>query len=128
MVLQAALARLDAAECLAVLEVISRLMSTQTYRREEGEEGAEGDDGMPLASVVAWSSALIDARFAELSMLPDARALFARLSSSVRMHVKYYQRLGPLRGSIAHIGKRAQLPPRRGTVSKVYSVELLRLG
>lgn len=142
-VLQAALTKLGATECFTVLDVIARLMSTQTHRHERAGGDAEnradngpaaaadesvGSDSMPLDCVIAWSSALIDAKFAELSTLNEARGLFSRLSSSIRMHIKHYQRLSPLGGSIAHVERKAQLPPKRGTVSKVYSVELLRLG
>ena len=97
---------------------------------DDGYGGRTWEEGSaaPLGELAAWAATILDAKLTEIVRMPEARNILAPLFVALQRHIKYFQRLSPLGGTLEHIARQRPLPPKKGTVSTLYSVELLQLG
>ncbi|OCT60842.1 hypothetical protein XELAEV_18046864mg [Xenopus laevis] len=79
---------------------------------------------MPTVSqIVDWMSMLLDAHFATVVMLSDAKALLNKIQKTVKSQLKFYSEMNKIEGCLAEL-KELKCPAR---VSARYSIEVLQL-
>uniref|UniRef100_A0A1B8Y2A4 Nucleolar protein 11 C-terminal domain-containing protein n=1 Tax=Xenopus tropicalis TaxID=8364 RepID=A0A1B8Y2A4_XENTR len=77
-----------------------------------------------VSQVVDWMSLLLDAHFATVVMLSDAKALLNKIQKIVKSQLKFYSELNKIEGCLAELKE-----PKCPSVSPPgrYSIEVLQL-
>ncbi|XP_030839757.1 nucleolar protein 11-like isoform X2 [Strongylocentrotus purpuratus] len=119
---------LDAVKHLPFKEVTSLLRYLHFLLTASSPGGDDSSSLVSMDNVVDWIGAMLDAHFAQLVLLPEARPLLTHLQNAVKDQVQFSSELNVVRNLLHHThGARSHIKATPSNAAKSYSIEVLKM-